>query len=501
MRAFNRLSRLFSGSRKPTTIRPKTARRRLMVEQLEDRLVPAFFYPPTLAPGGFGPQLLAKGHFNTNNDYHEDVAVTNSNGSYTVLLGNGNGVFTYKGTYDLPGATGSEGIVAGDFSGHGNGTDDLAIASYSGQVRILLANGDGTFSLGQTLDLPAGAGPTYVAVGDLNHDNVPDLVVADYNNNQLLVYQGNGDGTFSLANIINDVTYGGPTGIRNPDQIVLADFTGSGDLDVAVANQGNDSVTVMRGYGNFYFGQAYNQHIYSLSGGPAGPTGLAVGYFEKDGLPDLAVANYGSDAKGAHTLTLLKNTSKFGNPSFTEAQEINVGQHLINVVAADFRNDGNTELAVTSAGDTNTPGAPPDNHVYMLGDDSLGGNPYYVPFESYTVGNNPVGLITADLNEDGYLDLVNTNQNDNTVSVLQNKGAVFAPFALAANDPAPAALNGPAKPDAALPVLMPADLGAPANSNLDTLALDAYFVPAKKDSTNASADLATDLGMPTLPSL
>jgi len=85
--------------------------------------------------------------------------------------------------------------------------------------------------------------------------------------------------------------------------------------------------------------------------------------------------------------------------------------------------------------------------------------------------------------------------------VLQNKGAVFAPFALAANDPAPAALNGPAKPDAALPIPMPADLGAPANSSFDTLAVDAYFVLAKKDSTNPSVDLATDLGMPTLPSL
>jgi hypothetical protein len=476
--------------------------KRLAVEQLEDRLVPAFFYPPTFAPVGSGPQLPVVGHFNTNNDYHQDVVVTNSNGTYSVLLGDGKGNLTLKGTYNLPGATNSEGIVAGDFSGHKDGTDDLVIASYSGQVRILLCNGDGTFTLGDTLSLPPGAGPTYVAAGDLNGDGIPDLVVADYNHNQLLVYQGNGDGTFDYKLAINDASVGQPTGIVNPDQVVLADFTGSGNLDVAVANQGNDSVTVLRGYGDFTFGQVFNMTIYSTSGGPAGPTGLAVGNLENDGLPDLAVADYGSDAKGAHTVNILRNTSQYGNPSFVEAQEISVGQHLINVVVGDFRGDGNTELAVTSAGNTNG-GGNPDNHVYLLANDNLVGDPYYLPFESNTVGLNPVGLITADLNEDGFLDLVNTNQTSNSVSVLLNKGLAFGPISLtAAGDQATSALPSqvPALSDGASTSRTPDPLGAPANNTtVNSMALDAYFVLAKKDSHSNSTSLDADLWtMPVL---
>jgi FG-GAP-like repeat len=115
----------FLGSRKPTTLGRKPAQRQLAVEQLENRLVPSTFYPPSFTSVGSGPQLLAAGRFNTNNDYHQDVAVTNSNGTYSVLLGDGNGHLTRKGTYDLPGATNTEGIVAGDFSGHGDGTNDL----------------------------------------------------------------------------------------------------------------------------------------------------------------------------------------------------------------------------------------------------------------------------------------------------------------------------------------------------------------------------------------
>jgi chitosanase len=397
------------------------------VEQLEDRLVPSTFNPATSTPAGSAPQLLAVGHFNTNHDHHQGVVVTNQNGSYSVLLGNGNGDLTNVGTYDLPGATNTEGIVAGDFNG--DGKDDLAIASYSGQVRILLGNGDGTFNLGATLSVPAGAGPTYLAAGDLNGDGKLDLVVADYNDNQLLVYQGDGAGGFDFKLAINDASVGQPTGIAGPDQVGLADFDGDGHLDVAVANQGNDSVTVLRGGGDFTFGQVVNIPVHTTAGGPAGPTGLAVGDFDGDGKPDLAVADYGNDANPGRTVNILRNTSSGGTLAFTGAQDVSVGNHLINVAAADFEDDGKLELAVTSAGNTNDPAAPADNRVFVLKNAVAAGGISFSSSdaETYTVGQDPVGLVTADLNEDGRLDLVNTNQNSNSVSGLLNRKLVVPP--------------------------------------------------------------------------
>ena len=84
-------------------------------------------------------------------------------------------------------------MAVGDVNG--DGKPDLVVANYGdNSVSVLLGNGDGTF-----LPRPAyatGSSPFAVAVADVNGDGKPDLVVANYGSNSVSVLLGNGDGTF-----------------------------------------------------------------------------------------------------------------------------------------------------------------------------------------------------------------------------------------------------------------------------------------------------------------
>jgi hypothetical protein len=139
----------------------------------------------------------------------------------------------------------------------------------------------------------AGGGPIAVAVGDFNGDGVPDLAVP--NNPNLTIFNiessvsvllGKGDGTFATQ-----TTYG--TG-SFPDAVAVGDFNGDGIPDLAVANSVDSTVSVLLGKGDGTFA---TQTTYGTG---TTPSQVAVGDFNRDGIPDLATANVNSD-----TVTVL----------------------------------------------------------------------------------------------------------------------------------------------------------------------------------------------------
>src|SRR5215469_7280738 len=105
------------------------------------------FLGPTNYPVGTHPAAIVVGDFN--GDGKADLAVANSGGNdISILLGNGDG--TFQQARNIIVGTNPVAIAVGDFN-H-DGKDDLAIILFdqtdsSGSVTVLLGNGDGTFKL------------------------------------------------------------------------------------------------------------------------------------------------------------------------------------------------------------------------------------------------------------------------------------------------------------------------------------------------------------------
>jgi hypothetical protein len=357
----------------------------------------AQFKPATNYPVDRIPDCVAVGDFN--GDGIPDLAVANMGagfitGSVSVLIGNGDG--TFKAAVDYaPGGGDTESVVTGDFNGDGN--LDLAVVDQHspdgtepGRLKLLFGNGDGTFR----------SGPTYVtgnisrsvAVGDLNGDGRLDLVVTS--GSGTLVFLGNGNGTFKTSGVY----YAGQ------DAVLLADLNHDGKLDLATTNQNVGTISISFGVGDGTFGPATNY--------PAGygPTSIASGDFNRDGNPDLVVANASSADTGTGGTTVgvfLAN----GDGTFKAMTSYPAGLEPTSVAVGDFDKDGRLDLIVAAfnigAGD----------EVSLLAGN---GDGTFQPAVEFTVGSGPVFVTAADLNHDGLLDVIVTNYTSNDVSVLLN---------------------------------------------------------------------------------
>src|SRR5439155_11212913 len=114
-----------------------------------------------------------------NGDGILDLAVAGGSG-VTVLLGNGDGSFRTPQSYPI--GMNPTSVAVGDFNG--DGKLDLAVANAGtypdytdGSVSILLGQGDGTFLPAQTY--AAGKNPKSVSVGDFNGDGHLDLALVN----------------------------------------------------------------------------------------------------------------------------------------------------------------------------------------------------------------------------------------------------------------------------------------------------------------------------------
>jgi len=193
-------------------------------------------------PGGPGPVSGVAADFDQNGT--QDLALSDFNGAaVAVLLGSGSGGF-FGPTFFSSGGGNPETIVTADFNR--DGKDDVAFANVgTAQVEVLLGDGSGSFSgplaiddvhvtaLGNTI----GVNDELLAVGDFNHDAIPDLAAVEQTKNDVLLLFGDGTGRMGRPQRY-------PAG-SGPVVVKVADFNNDGRDDLAIADFGSSKVSIL----------------------------------------------------------------------------------------------------------------------------------------------------------------------------------------------------------------------------------------------------------------
>jgi hypothetical protein len=234
---------------------------------------------------------------------------------------------------------------------------------------------------------------TAMVAGDFNCDGKTDLAFAIGNGGQVLVFTGDGDGTFNSTPLSIFAGLG-----ANPVALAVADFNGDGMPDIAVLNQGNNEVGILMNSANISACPGAPISFATLAGYPTGLTstvGMTVGDFNNDGKPDIAVASAFSSSQSQSAIAVLLNQGGGVFPN-TASATIPLSFMIGPIAAADFNGDGQLDLAVLIGFDFNT--------MQILTGDGAGNFAITNP-PTFAAGLNPIGLVVADFNGDGRPDV------------------------------------------------------------------------------------------------
>ncbi len=399
--------------------------------------LPVFTYDS----GGVGPVSLAVG--DVNNDDKPDIVVGNyclkssCNGSYvSVLLSNGDGTFQTPVSYSTGGVN-PWAVAIGDVNA--DGRPDLIVANLcessancnNGTIAVLLGNGDGSFRA-PTIYNAGGYWNFSVVIADVNGDGIPDLLVGNYlqcstcTEGAVSVFIGNGDGSFQVPAKYDSAGY-------EVYGVAVGDLNGDGKPDIVVTNNcqssaacpGPGGVSVLLGNGDGTFKAA----VPYSSGGYWGPDQVVIVDLNGDGIPDLVVSNYcqsGSNCPGPGDVAVL-----LGNGDGTFKAPVSYpsgGYHVFLVAVGDINRDGHPDVVV--ANECDSASCTHGTAGVLLGN----GDGTFQAAQTYSSGGSiPYKVVIADVNGDGKPDVIMANANSQTVGVLLNNVQTPASTSLASS--------------------------------------------------------------------
>jgi hypothetical protein len=280
-------------------------------------------------------------------------------------------------------------LVTADFNGDGR-KDIVGTDYFNGKAPLLQLNlGGGTFKTPGTR-LPAAAdGVGALAAGDVNNDSKPDLLLSNTRN--VLVFKGNGDGTFTPG-----ASYAIFSG--GQEDIVIADVNNDGMKDAAVVTRTGFQMMMGKGDGTFTLPAAA-----SVPG--VFPSGIDDAKFNYDASPDLLLI----DGAGQVVPMLGK-----GDGTFTRGTPGAAGFILGTGLAGDFNHDGIDDAVSLPEFNLGI-----RNAVVFISDGKGGftGSGTY-----YDGGLAPVSGELADLNSDGHLDIIAADTGGGQEVVLLGNG-------------------------------------------------------------------------------
>jgi hypothetical protein len=359
------------------------------------------FVEPATSPESVGAAPTSMVATDLDGDGDRDLATANvSGGNVTVLRNNGHANFAEPASSPEDAGSFPDYIASADIDGDLDA--DLIVSNQeSDDLTILRNKGNGNFVEPATSPEPAGDVPVSVAPADLDGDGDVDLAIANAIESNapddVTILLNRGTGNFVAA----------PTSPENagnkPVSIVAANLDGDGDVDLAVANQQGNNITVFRNNGSANFTEAPG----SPETAGSFPQDIIAARLDGDAATDLAVVNQGSSSED---VTILRNNglANFIEPATSPEP---VGGRPLSLTAADFDGDSDQDLAT---------GNDLDSTVTILRNDGL--LDFFEPASSpESTGPNPRSIVSGDFDGDGDPDLAIANQNGGNVTILRNR--------------------------------------------------------------------------------
>jgi Bacterial Ig-like domain (group 3)/FG-GAP-like repeat/FG-GAP repeat len=350
------------------------------------------------------------------------VAGNGASGTVSVWLGDGLGGYGAKTDW-VTSLTSSNTATVAIADMNGDGKSDIVVAnSNQDSLVVLLGTGLGAFLPRITTYIGFAAYPIGLAIADFNNDGKLDVTTTDPSFNAVLVLLGNGAGGFFLR---NDYAAG-----QGPSGVVVADVNGDTKPDLIVSDYGDNTISILLGdnSGNFY--------TRTTCPTGAGPYSLTVGDLNGDGNLDVVTSNYTQNS-----ISVLTGNGAGG---FTYALDYSIASTVFAAAIGDLNGDGKADIALANFGGSAI--------TVLLGNGSGG----FGSRADFATGYNPADVTIADVNGDGRADIVTAVRNAGQVSVLFGNGsgqlgarsdmtAGAHPEAVAIGD-----LNGDGKPDLAI---------------------------------------------------
>jgi len=270
-----------------------------------------------------------------------------------------------------------------------DGDLDIVTANYDdNDISIALGDGNGGFTITHySGGLDDVREPKFV---DVDNDNDLDVIGVSQDDHEIFVFYNIGAGVFD-----NPTTY--PVG-GLPGEIDAGDLNGDGFVDLAmvvdISNTGEDKLRVLFNNGNGTFGTPWTGTIGSV------PLTLRIFDFNQDNIPDIATASstdviqlFAND--GAGGLTLTRTIPMVG----TILEDLEVG---------DFDGDNDMDIAVFDRAD--------EVIEVLLNSDGAGD---FIVSGRYPCGAGAYHLQLVDIDNDGHLDLISSNSTGNRRAIAR----------------------------------------------------------------------------------
>jgi hypothetical protein len=302
---------------------------------------------------------------------------------------------------DLTASSYTQSIAVGDLDG--DGKPDIVTANYlSGTISIFHnTSTPGTISFESKVDISVGS-PGSVAIGDLDGDGLPDIVVGNISATTVYVLRNTstaGSITFDLAVSL--------TTANTVQQVLIADVTGDGKPEILATSYGSSSyVSIFKnncssGTISFASKADYSVGTYSRQ--------FAVGDMDGDGKPDLIVSSYGGG-----NVYVLRNTRSSNSISFASGVVFAVGSWPFAPAIGDLDGDGKPDMAVSNYNSST---------VSIFRNTATSGSITSSSFDAkvdLTTNTSTISAVIADLDGDGKPELIVGSYAANAISVYRN---------------------------------------------------------------------------------